>query len=298
VLVSIGVLALPLCVVVEVLANRLVGTRREAAFFFGFSASVLALIVGVAGLDGGVASPLTWLLVLPIAYQSISYPLIAVGWGVAASQAGVLALMAVAGDWSGPAWYRSMFVAVFNVLAVAASRNRHTHQVAVRRLTIKASHDDLTGCLAHGTFVDRLDAECARSRRHDRRFSLVLADVDHFKEINDSLGHQAGDERLRTVGVLLQSRARAADEVGRLGGDEFAILLVEADAAAAAGWADRVRTLLRRERDDPPMTMSMGVTTWSGPADTAHDLIQRADAALYEAKAAGRDRVVIASRSR
>ncbi len=286
--------ALVLSVVVAMAAHRLIGTDREATFFYGWSAMTFTLIVTAAALDGAGSSPLGWLLVLPVAYASISYPIVAVRWIAAASQCGVLLLMAIGHAWSGTGWFGFLFVGAFNVLAIASAQNRYSHQTALGKLTIRANQDDLTGCLSHGSFLGRLEVECARARRHQGNFSLVMADVDHFKAINDSYGHQVGDDTLRTVADALLSSVRATDAVGRLGGDEFSVILVESDAANAVEWAGRVRLLLQPPRLERAVPMSMGVARWSVETDSAFDLMRRADAALYAAKAAGRDRVVLA----
>ncbi|MDQ2961262.1 MAG: GGDEF domain-containing protein [Candidatus Dormibacteraeota bacterium] len=277
--------------VVVLAARRLVGTPREAVFFYGWSATAFAFIIVAAALDG--VGPLAWLLVLPVAYASISYPLVAVRWIANVSQAGALFLMAVSNDWGGTGWYRFLFVATFNVLAISSAQNRHLHAEARRLLAIKATHDDLTGCLSHGSYFERLDCECARVRRQGGSLTFVMVDVDHLKLVNDGHGHQAGDHVLRAVGTALRKGARSSDAVGRLGGDEFGVILVDSDPTPATEWTDRFRVRLQQPGNGPRVTVSMGVATWTGPDDSASALARRADIALYEAKKAGRDRVVV-----
>jgi diguanylate cyclase (GGDEF)-like protein len=289
-----GVGALVLSGMVGFAAHHLIGTDREAAFFYGWSTTTFTLIVIAAILDGAGLSPLGWLLVLPVAYASISYPIVAVRWIAAASQCGVFLLMAIGHAWNGTGWYDFLFVGAFNVLAIASAQNRYSHQTALGRLTVRANQDDLTGCLSHGSFLGRLEVECARARRGQGNFSLVMADVDHFKAINDSYGHQVGDDTLRTVAGALRNSVRATDAVGRLGGDEFGIILIGSEPAHAVEWAGRVRLLLQPPRLERAVLLSMGVAPWTEATDSAFDLMRRADTALYGAKAAGRDRVVLA----
>ena len=170
------------------------------------------------------------------------------------------------------------------------------------RLYAAAEHlsltDTLTGIPNRRHFDQALAEEVARADRHGEPLSLLLADIDHFKPYNDTHGHQAGDEALRTVANALGRSARSTDVVARYGGEEFAILLPNTDATGARAAAEKVRravvaTGLR-------LTISVGgavrpTPDRAGPADpTAARLIAAADAALYGAKRAGRDRAVIA----
>jgi diguanylate cyclase (GGDEF)-like protein len=145
--------------------------------------------------------------------------------------------------------------------------------------------------------LDSVDAECNRSRRYRRPVSLLIVDVDWFKDINDNFGHQAGDEALRALASSLSAAVRANDLIGRIGGDEFAVLLPEADDIEAAANARRLTDAARALPSPRPLTISVGAATWAGASDDSDALISRADAALYQAKAAGRNRVVSAPQS-
>jgi diguanylate cyclase (GGDEF)-like protein len=158
-----------------------------------------------------------------------------------------------------------------------------------------ARTDPLTGLLNRRGFDEALAREHARRLRGGPPCALLLVDIDHFKRVNDTWGHPAGDETLRRLGGLLSSTFRAGDIVGRIGGEEFAVLLVdcEPDEAAerARGLCDGVRT---QARDwEHPITVSVGVAAGLERAQTPGELTASADAALYAAKAAGRDRVWI-----
>lgn len=284
--------ALVTSIIVLSLAGRLVGGRWEVAFFYCFSATALVMITIVAAIDGGSSSPLSVLLILPVVYTSISYPMAGVRVITCATQCVMLALMAVGGDWGAEAWHHFVVLAVFNILAVASAVNRASYEASSRDLAARAMHDDLTGCLSYGAFNDFVRLEAARAGRNGRPFTLLIADVDHFKGINDSFGHPTGDAVLRQLAEVLTTGTRAEDAVGRLGGDEFGVLLVDTHAGAGLEQAERLRMLMRGIELSARVTVSIGVSTWTGPGDAAADVLRRADTALYAAKAAGRDRTL------
>jgi diguanylate cyclase (GGDEF)-like protein len=158
-------------------------------------------------------------------------------------------------------------------------------------IRLLAVTDPLTGVANRRRLVDALDALDERSRRGGQTYGLILADVDHFKQVNDEWGHLQGDEVLKEVARVLQSGMRPDDLVGRWGGEEFLVLLPGADHEATAA-ADRLWRLAGSlDHEGPgPVTLSLG---WAiGPtAQGTEELIRAADRALYRAKAAGRDRV-------
>jgi ribonuclease P protein subunit RPR2 len=165
-----------------------------------------------------------------------------------------------------------------------------------RRLALthaEARRDALTGLANKRAFDEHLERVLRDQRSESTRISLVILDLDDFKQVNDSEGHLAGDEVLRAVGRILMRVVRTDDEVFRIGGEEFA-LVVEGPSAAAAQVADRIREALgekRRGRSLP--TVSAGVATFPDHARTAEDLHRKADIALYAAKFAGKDRVQV-----
>jgi diguanylate cyclase (GGDEF)-like protein len=156
-----------------------------------------------------------------------------------------------------------------------------------------ASHDSLTGALNRGAFEQRLEAELARARRTGAPLSLVIFDVDHFKAINDSFGHAAGDAALRGIGDVVASGMRRSDVFGRLGGEEFGLLLPDTDANGAATAADKLRLRLSApSAGRRALTVSFGVAEAGHAAVEARVMLAAADRAMYAAKRAGRDRVV------
>lgn len=167
-----------------------------------------------------------------------------------------------------------------------------------------AIRDELTGLYNRRELDRRLVAEQARSSRMQLPFSFVLLDIDHFKSVNDRYGHQAGDEVLRHVARIMEDELRVTDTAARYGGEELALVLPSTTAEDAAGVAERLRDRLAGERFDVgdgrtiSVTASFGVASLSGEATSCGELIAAADAALYQAKASGRDRVVLARSDR
>lgn len=167
------------------------------------------------------------------------------------------------------------------------------------RLRVEATIDPLTGCRNRRGFDELLELEFERARRHKRALSLVLVDIDHFKWINDALGHDAGDQALRRIGWTLRHSFRRTDGVCRFGGEEFALVFPETPEAEAMRLAERLRVLIEQLSPDEEMrttiTASLGVAVFPEDADTAAALFRAADQALYRAKGQGRNRVVAAS---
>ena len=141
----------------------------------------------------------------------------------------------------------------------------------------------------------RSDWSTSRSwqQRHYATFSVIVADVDNLKALNDSSGHHGGDRALRLLAGVLRQAARETDVVGRLGGDEFALLLHETDQAAAMAAATRLHAALHDVTGSDRVTASFGISTWLGPNDGPDALLRRADEALYVAKRNGRNRAAL-----
>lgn len=163
-------------------------------------------------------------------------------------------------------------------------------------LTRLATTDSLTGIANRRHFIERGNQELERATRYKLPMALLLLDIDHFKQVNDSFGHPAGDKLLQVVAQACQSSARHVDLAGRLGGEEFALLMPETGAIAAHLAAERLRRAIANIVPAQsgvllPVTASFGVATLN-PRDTSLDtLLARADAALYRAKHGGRNRV-------
>lgn len=166
------------------------------------------------------------------------------------------------------------------------------------RMMAKAEHaanrDFLTGAWSRRAFFELAERELARTKRNRRSLALLLLDVDYFKRINDTVGHAAGDKVLTDVVAHAEVAIRHVDYLARIGGEEFAVLLPETERSAAMHVAERLRKALERPATTGlgvAYTVSIGLATWRGD-ESFHELMSRADAALYAAKEAGRNRVV------
>ena len=165
------------------------------------------------------------------------------------------------------------------------------------RLRYLADHDVLTGLLNRRSFEVELDAHSSRVVRYGGGGAAIVLDLDHFKFINDTLGHSAGDEAITLAASVLRSRLRKTDVVARLGGDEFAVLLPEADASQAQHVAEELLEELRRQTIDlgntsRTLAASAGISLFGAETGlTGEDVLVNADLAMYDAKTAGRDRV-------
>ncbi len=181
------------------------------------------------------------------------------------------------------------YLAVLGI-AMAGLQTLRRSQAQLARLV---TQDALTNVLNARAFVDRLGQELDRNRRYPRALALMYMDLDNFKVINDTHGHQTGDAVLRLVADAMRSSVRQADVVGRLGGDEFAVLMPETDAQLADAAARRLIAGLRNVfKGTPNVTASIGVVACTATDASSDDLLRRADQAMYDAKKSGKDRVV------
>ncbi|OIN92514.1 MAG: hypothetical protein AUJ20_07445 [Comamonadaceae bacterium CG1_02_60_18] len=215
------------------------------------------------------------------------------------------------GTWSGELCNRrsdGVHYTVWSAInAVVDAKGRVLHYVAVQTdvtqlhnaqqaLAHQASYDTLTGLPNRALFGDRLVQLVASSQRHGKNFALLFVDLDRFKEVNDTLGHQVGDRLLKELAQRLQDGVRAEDTVARIGGDEFVVLLPDTDEAGALAAADnllaRVRAELVLDQTLPYRPMaSMGMALFPRDGDTPDLLMRNADLAMYGAKLDGRNRV-------
>jgi diguanylate cyclase (GGDEF)-like protein len=173
-----------------------------------------------------------------------------------------------------------------------ALENARLHE----RVQRQATTDELTSLVNRRRFLEALQTELERAQLFEEPLSLVLADLDDFKRVNDEFGHQAGDHALKTFGGLLQAHLRKVDVAGRLGGEEFAVLLPETSLESAVSVAGRMRNALNEVPLRLPGGVELSLTASFGiaeiePGQSAEQLLSRADAALYDAKAAGKNRV-------
>jgi len=169
------------------------------------------------------------------------------------------------------------------------------------QLKLLATRDPLTGLHNRREFDRMVADECQRATRFGHPFALVMADIDFFKKINDTHGHQVGDEVLKHVASLLAGQLRVVDRIARYGGEEFAILMVETDRKQAVEGIQRLFALLAETPCQPvgteltlSVTLSAGLAIMPDDAASSDQLIAAADKALYAAKNAGRNRVVTA----
>lgn len=197
--------------------------------------------------------------------------------------------MIASGDFSQRVDFMGEFSESFNQMVVQLEESRY-------KLEVLSRTDPLTGVNNRGYFMELLSGEVERSSRHDRHFSLLMFDLDHFKQVNDRFGHAAGDEALHMfVQTIQDSNLRQNDFWGRLGGEEFALVLPETNLTAALVAAERIRALLESQRiqcssNSFSITVSIGVSSFR-PGDTEEALLHRADQAMYRAKETGRNRV-------
>jgi diguanylate cyclase (GGDEF)-like protein len=163
-----------------------------------------------------------------------------------------------------------------------------------QRLEHLASTDPLTGLANRASFFASAAEELQRTRRYHRPLAVLMLDLDHFKRINDTCGHEAGDQALRAFASLCRQLLRETDTMGRIGGEEFAVLLPETSSDAALPLAERLCdavTRLRPKGVHAPMTVSIGVSGVNADEASIEPALARADAALYQAKRNGRNRV-------
>jgi len=247
---------------------------RQAGGGGGTGVLLLALLVA-----GGLAAYVGLLIVRPLRRLS----------GVAAKVAG--------GDLSvelptGAGGEVGQLTQVFKNL-VARVREREG-QGELERLSVT---DALTGLYNRRHLMGTLANEVQRSRRLRRTFSVLLADVDHFKQYNDTHGHLGGDAALVKIAEILRQTTRGVDSVARYGGEEFVVMLIEAPIATAAAVGERLRARVAAEEFGAGrMTVSVGAAEYPTHGETPEELIASADAAMYQAKGEGRDRVLVAGR--
>lgn len=163
-------------------------------------------------------------------------------------------------------------------------------------LRTQANRDFLTGLHNRRSFMAGLERELARSLRNGQAATVALLDIDHFKHVNDTFGHPAGDRVLREFAGILEEECRQSDLIARIGGEEFAVLLPDSDLCSARSWADRVRKKIAEARFDGDRTLSLtasiGITVIDGTIAEPDAIMASVDHALYEAKELGRNRIV------
>jgi diguanylate cyclase (GGDEF)-like protein len=212
---------------------------------------------------------------------------------IGAAYAGVLSAIGATGAQAFTRWIVTLSVVAGVTVALHMLR-RHIDRL-LGQLRDAARTDALTQLLNRRGFEERFALELERARRTGDPLTLLVGDLDRFKELNDRFGHAAGDATLVSVAQTLGSSARTIDTVARVGGEEFALLLPATDAEGGLGAAERLRLGVSRTvgEDGAPLTISFGVAQATHDHETPPSLMLAADTALYAAKAAGRNRSVV-----
>ncbi len=171
----------------------------------------------------------------------------------------------------------------------------HNYQL-FQEVQTQARSDSMTGFLNHRAFYEELEAAISAAKRYDHVFSLVMIDIDSFKQFNDKHGHQVGDEVIRHVSRTIRASVRDTDVISRYGGDEFSIILKQADLAEARVVAERIRSAVVKTEVRTPSGVALNITLSVGIAEfdtemTLHDFMRLADQMMYRAKALGKNRV-------
>jgi diguanylate cyclase (GGDEF)-like protein len=262
---------------------------RGPLLFYTWSIAVTAVVALASRVDGGGSSPLFALLFLTLAYMALAYPpggVLAMGTLMAGTYVFVVAPPHIT--------LSVVFIAVvmgaFTLVSALASANSwaaHDRQVQlIRAQQVLAATDPLTGCANRRDFLSRLETAVAETTPT----VVCLVDLDGFKGVNDRGGHAEGDRVLQQVTAALTAAVREDDTVARLGGDEFAVLAEVSAVLPADALAERLRQAVAFVGQHCGVTASVGVTEVV-PGDDVHDLLFRADAAMYRAKTAGGNRV-------
>jgi diguanylate cyclase (GGDEF)-like protein len=190
-------------------------------------------------------------------------------------------------------------VAASVLIALGVADRLRAQRAALSDAERRAQTDPLTGVLNRRSLIERLDAACARAQARDLPIALLFIDLDHFKQINDTFGHQAGDACLRAIIDPIHAELRQSDVIGRYGGEEFVVILSSADAAAATPIAQRILERVADVRvggfgNPISVTCSIGIATSDTLGIWGEPLLAQADAAVYAAKRSGRNKIHLA----
>src|SRR5215475_4709577 len=159
------------------------------------------------------------------------------------------------------------------------------------KIRYAATHDALTGLANYREFLDSLEREVRRSERSNRSFAVLLLDLDELKTINDRFGHLAGNRALKRLSEVMKEQCRSTDLAARYGGDEFAVLLVDGDPGMARQIASRIEHALGARREEPRLSVSIGISIFPDDGRSVQDLLEAADRELYQRKRGTRGRV-------
>jgi diguanylate cyclase (GGDEF)-like protein len=257
-------------------AERIVRSAWRERLLFAWGAATVALTAAIAWLDGGARSPLSLLFFIPVVVVGLSYPQRSV---VAIGAIDVIAFVGVGLATGSSQATMGFYATCLAVVALLCAWEALAHERQREALDRVSRADPLTGCLNRRGFEERVDAELDGCRRTGRSAGLVLLDLDDFKLVNDTRGHEAGDELLCWVVARAVEALRAMDSLGRLGGDEFAVLVPGAGASETAEVAARLGDALSER-----VSVSTGIATFPGDATDRSGLQRHADQDLYAAK--------------
>jgi diguanylate cyclase (GGDEF)-like protein/putative nucleotidyltransferase with HDIG domain len=258
-------------------AERIIRSRWREHFFIGWSILDIAFVAVIETLDGGAGSPVTLIYFLPLVFAALSYPLPSV-IAIAAVDLGTATAVGalVHGTDFTYLWFFAAVLTCTATLCLWHARNGDRHRM---ELSLVSRTDPLTESLNRRGFEERLDAELQESSRNGRPLSLLLLDLDDFKQVNDTLGHAAGDDLLRWVVQTARTTLRPFDQMGRLGGDEFAVLLPAAARHDAVDVGNRMRQALSER-----ISVTIGVAAYPVDGADREELHRAADGELYAAK--------------
>jgi diguanylate cyclase (GGDEF)-like protein len=283
-----------------------------AVLFVALTAANLAKLWGFASLVtaiGNIIFSVAAVFTLVVAFLSWRRGNRAAGWFLIAwtllegfTIAAALHFLVAASDQGDGLLYHGLplsMVAAAVLIALGVADRLRQQRVALSDAERRARTDPLTGVLNRRSLIERLDAGCLRARARGLPISLLFIDLDHFKLINDSFGHQAGDACLRAIIDPIHAELRQSDVIGRYGGEEFVVILSSADAAAAHPIAQRILERVAKVRVEGfgkpiELTCSIGVAASDTLGVWGEQLLSRADAAVYAAKRSGRNRVHMA----
>jgi diguanylate cyclase (GGDEF)-like protein len=247
---------------------------------------LVALLVRQA--TGGASSILGQLVLVPVLWLAVYGTAMEVAAGASAVALAMLSTLLLTPDPHGQVRAAALLVASTVVIGIGVQRVFDALRRHAARLDLLAKTDPLTGASNRRSWEEELERVVNDVERAHGALCVALIDVDHFKEFNDEQGHQAGDRLLKEMTALWRSQLRDGDVLARLGGDEFAVLLPRCPLEAAE------RIMCRLIKGLPQAaTCSTGLASWNG-IENRHELLARADAALYRAKEAGRNRVSVA----
>jgi diguanylate cyclase (GGDEF)-like protein len=257
--------------------ERIVRSPLREHFFLGWSVLDLVLIGLLTVADGGTASSLTLMFVVPVIFAAATYPLGSVAVVGSVTVVGYLTLAVTIG---GASWsYQALFAVVLMCAGAISAFQARNHDRQRAALTQVSRADPLTGCLNRRGFEERAIAEISAAARRCGQGAVLLLDIDHFKPVNDRLGHAAGDELLCWVVETIGKVVRPADSIGRLGGDEFAVLFAEIAPADALECAERIKLALSERAPS-----SVGIAMFPLDGTSLEELAREADLRLYASR--------------